>query len=71
MVQSKIFLNQILEKPPGEYSVFINEKSVSKLKGNKKTNITAMEAAGYNIKIIYDNSLSANELRVKNGIKNT
>ena len=37
MVQSKIFLNQILEKPPGEYSVFINEKSVSKLKGIKNT----------------------------------
>lgn len=71
MVQSRILLNQILENPPGEYSAYINEKTVSKLKGNKKSNITVLEHAGYNIKIIYDNSLSVNELRLKNGIKNT
>lgn len=71
MVCSRILLNQILENPPGEYTAYINEKTVSKLKGNKKSNITALENAGYNIKIIYDNSLSANELRLKNGIKNT
>ncbi|MDE6111492.1 MAG: radical SAM protein [Eubacterium sp.] len=71
MVWSRILLNQILENPPGEYTAYINEKTVSKLKGNKKSNITALENAGYNIKIIYDNSLSANELRLKNGIKNT
>ena len=71
MVWSRILLNKILENPPGEYTAYINEKTVSKLKGNKKSNITALENAGYNIKIIYDNSLSANELRLKNGIKNT
>ena len=71
MVQARIFLNQILENPPSEYTAYINEKTVSKLKGNKKSNITALENAGYNIKIIYDNSPSANELRLKNGIKNT
>ena len=71
MVWSRILLNQILQNPPGEYTAYINEKTVSKLKGNKKSNITALENAGYNIKIIYDNSLSANELRLKNGIKNT
>lgn len=71
MVWSRILLNQILENPPGEYTAYINEKTVSKLKGNKKSNITALENAGYNIKIIYNNSLSANELRLKNGIKNT
>ncbi|MDE5605590.1 MAG: radical SAM protein [Eubacterium sp.] len=71
MVCSRILLNQILENPPGKYTAYINEKTVSKLKGNKKSNITALQNAGYNIKIIYDNSLSANELRLKNGIKNT
>lgn len=71
MVWSRILFNRILENPPGEYTAYINEKTVSKLKGNKKSNITALENAGYNIKIIYDNSLSANELRLKNGIKNT
>ena len=71
MVWSRILLNKILQNPTGEYTAYINEKTVSKLKGNKKSNITALENAGYNIKIIYDNSLSANELRLKNGIKNT
>lgn len=71
MVWSRILLNKILEYPSGEYTAYINEKTVSKLKGNKKSNITALENAGYNIKIIYDNSLSVNELRLKNGIKNT
>ena len=71
MVWSRILLNEILDNSPGEYTAYINEKTVSKLKGNKKSNITALEKAGYNIKIIYDNSLSVNELRLKNGIKNT
>ncbi len=71
MVWSRILLNEILDNSPGEYTAYINEKTVSKLKGNKKSNITALGNAGYNIKIIYDNSLSVNELRLKNGIKNT
>lgn len=71
LVQSRIMLNTIFENPAGEYTAYINEKSVSKLKGNKKANISALNNAGHTIKIIYDNSLSANELRLKNGIKNT
>lgn len=71
LVWSRILLNKILENPPGEYTAYINEKTVSKFKGNKKSNITALENAGYNIKMIYDNSLSVNELRLKHGIKNT
>lgn len=71
MVQSRIMLNRIFKYPAGEYTVYLNEKSVSKFKGNKKANIPALEKAGYNIKIVYDNSLSVNELRLKNGIKNT
>ena len=71
MVQSRILLNKILETPAGEYTVYINEKTLSKLKGNKKANITALENAGYRIEILFDNSLKANELRLENGIKNS
>lgn len=70
LVQSRILLNKILENPAGDYTVYINEKTLSKLKGNKKANITALENAGYRIEILFDNSLKANELRLKNGIKN-
>ena len=71
LVQSRIFLNKILENPAGEYTVYINEKSLSKLKGNKKANIAALEDAGYKIEILFDDSLNANELRLENGIKNS
>ena len=71
LVQSRILLNKILENPVGDYTVYINEKTLSKLKGNKKANITALENAGYRIEILFDNSLKANELRLENGIKNS
>lgn len=71
LVQSRILLNKILENPAGDYTVYINEKTLSKLKGNKKANITALENAGYRIEILFDNSLKANELRLENGIKNS
>lgn len=71
LVQSRILLNKILENPVGDYTVYINEKTLSKLKGNKKANITALENAGYKIEILFDNSLQANELRLENGIKNS
>ena len=71
LVQSRILLNKILENPAGEYTVYINKKTLSKLKGNKKANITALENAGYRIEILFDDSLNANELRLENGIKNS
>ncbi|MCH5317040.1 MAG: radical SAM protein [Eubacterium sp.] len=71
LVQSRILLNKILENPAWEYTVYINKKTLSKLKGNKKANITALENAGYRIEILFDDSLNANELRLENGIKNS
>ncbi len=71
MVQSRIMLNKILSYPSGNYTVYINRKSLSKLKGNRKANITALENAGYKMDILFDDSLNANELRVENGFKNS
>lgn len=65
LVKSKIMLGKILALPPDDYQVFVNSKSVSKLKGNKKSNIYALIERGYNIKIIIDNSLDVDELRIK------
>ena len=44
--------------------VYINEKSVSKLLGNKKSNIKALERLGYRLNIKYKNSLAPNELEL-------
>jgi histone acetyltransferase (RNA polymerase elongator complex component) len=65
LVKSRLLINQILDYPPGDYTVFVNERSLSKLKGNAKGNIYLLMERGYNIKIIIDNSLSVDELRIK------
>lgn len=71
LVQSEIMLQRILKYEAGDYTAYINEKSISRLIGNKKRNIIALKNKGYNIKTEIDNSLNVNELRLENGIKNT
>lgn len=71
LVQSKIMLDKILKYEKGDYTVFINQKSLSKLVGNKKSNLKKLDSFGYKIKIEFDNSLNVNELRLEYGIKNT
>lgn len=65
LVKSRIMVNKILELPPADYQVCVNPRSVSKLKGNKKSNIYLLIERGYNIKIITDNGLDVDELRIK------
>lgn len=64
LVVSKIMFNKITSCPPGKHEVYINEKSISKLIGNKKSNIIALKEAGYELDIKFNNGLSPNELRV-------
>jgi hypothetical protein len=65
LVKSRIMVNKILELPPADYQVFVNPRSISKLKGNNKSNIYLLIERGYNIKIITDNGLDVDELRIK------
>lgn len=65
LVKSRILVNKILELPPADYQVFVHPKSLSKLKGNNKRNIYLLMERGYNIKIITDNGLDIDELRIK------
>lgn len=72
LVRSRIMRNKILAYPPGDYQIFVHSRSVSKLKGNGKSNIYYLMENGYNVKIIIDNSLEIDELRIKSyGSKNT
>lgn len=64
LVQSKIFLNKILKYPPGNYTVWINKKSLSKLNGQKKQNLKALSEMGYVIKTEFSEELKPNELRI-------
>lgn len=65
LVKSRIMVNKILELPPADYQVFVNPRSLSKLKGNSKCNIYLLIERGYNIKIITDNGVAIDELRIK------
>lgn len=65
IVKSRIMLNKILALPPSDYQVFVNPKSLSKLKGNNKRNIYFLLERGYNIKIIADNGVGIDQLRIK------
>ena len=65
LVKSRMMVNKILELPPADYQVFVNPRSISKLKGNGKRNIYLLMERGYNIKIITDNGLDVDELRIK------
>lgn len=65
IVKSRIMLNKILALPPSDYQVFVNPKSLSKLKGNNKRNIYFLLERGYNIKIITDNGVGIDQLRIK------
>lgn len=65
LVKSRMMVNKILELPPADYQVFVNQRSISKLKGNGKRNIYLLMERGYNIKIITDNGLDVDELRIK------
>ncbi len=65
LVKSRIMVNKILSLPPADYEVSVNSKSLSKLKGNKKSNIYLLIERGYNIKIVINNDLAVDELEIK------
>lgn len=65
LVTSKIMLCEILSHKPGNYTVYINEKSISKLIGNKKCNLTELKEKGYTIDIEFDNKMNPNELKTE------
>lgn len=64
IVKSRYMLNKILAYPPDDYEIFVNSKSLSKLKGNQKRNIYFLMEKGYNIKITVNDRLDVDELRI-------
>ena len=64
IVKSRYMLNKILDYPPDDYEIFVNSKSLSKLKGNQKRNIYFLMEKGYNIKITVNDRLDVDELRI-------
>lgn len=64
IVKSRFMLNKILAYPPGSYEIFVNEKSLSKLKGNQKRNIYFLMENGYNVKITVNNNVEIDDIKI-------
>lgn len=69
LCENKIFLNKILsllESTNGKsFTVCVNQKSLSKLLGQKKSNIIELGKLGYNIRTEIDNTLGKYDLYIK------
>ena len=59
LCQSKIMLNSALEKlcEKGNYTLFVGKSDVSKMVGQKKSNILYLEEKGFNCKVRVDENL--------------
>lgn len=70
LCESKIFLNSFLDKIEtanlkSGFTVYINERSLSKFLGQKKENILKLNQMGYNFKINFDNTLGKYDVYIK------
>ena len=68
LCESKLFYNSFLEKikllESKKLDVTINQKSLSKLYGQKKYNLHAFEEMGYILNILFDNTFEKYEMRI-------
>lgn len=68
LCESKIFYNSFLEQTASlsskKIDVFINQRSLSKFLGQKKSNIKKLNALGYELTVNFDNELSKYELKL-------
>ena len=68
LCESKLFYNSFLEKTKllesRNIDITINRKSLSKLYGQRRSNLRAFEEMGYRVNIIFDDSLEKYEMRI-------
>ena len=72
LCQSEIFLNNALNKlkTKGNYSIFVNKSDVSKMIGQKKSNIIKLENSGFYCKVFADKNIKPNEIKIKREVNN-
>ena len=59
-------LSLLQEKPHGAYTLAVGRKHLSQMAGQKKENIIKLRQAGYDVKIISDDSLGVYQVKVVN-----
>ena len=67
LCENKIFFDEFLKKADinKNFTVFINEKSLSKFYGQKKSNILKLTEMGYSFNTEFDNTLGKYDLYIK------
>ena len=72
LCQSEIFLSKALNKlkTKGNYSIFVNKSDVSKMIGQKKSNIIKLENLGFYCKVFADKNIKPNEIKIKREVNN-
>ncbi len=67
LCESRIFYNEFLDKAKNSknLTVYINDKSLSKFVGQKKSNLNEFIKMGYKIEIKFDNTLNKYDLYTK------
>lgn len=68
LCEARIFYNSFLEltkdKKSKRFDVYINQKSLSKFLGQKKSNLNVLREQGYELNIKFDNALSKYEIKL-------
>ncbi len=69
LCQSKLFFDKVtlLLKEKGNYNIFVNKSSVSKMTGQNRSNMKLLYDLGYKCRIKTDNGLKDYQLRVERG----
>ncbi len=73
LCENRIFLKIIIDTlkqnciRKGEINVFVSPLQVSKFIGQKKSNLTALYAMGYSVRVIPDISLVSRQIRIEEG----
>ena len=67
LCQSRLFFKKAISLlgEKGNYTIFVNKSDVSKMTGQKKSNINALIDLGYNCKIMTDNTLENHQIKVE------
>ncbi|MCQ2441359.1 MAG: radical SAM protein [Clostridia bacterium] len=67
LCQSRLFLKKAISLlgEKGNYTIYVNKSDVSKMTGQKKSNINALIDLGYNCKIMTDNTLGNYQIKVE------
>ena len=72
LCQSQIMLNDVLSqlKDKGNYIIYVGKSDVSKMIGQKKSNLLFLENKGYFCKVKEDTSLGNLQVRIEREVKN-